>query len=464
MTSNQDILSFLKADRETRAKEKEQEKQARSKEREEDMAKIAEMIKDGVRDEVKAAILPVEERLLVQEKASEGLGSQMMQLMGEMETLKGVVQVIQEFPALPQTSGEPGRALGGRGGTVAGDFATRVEEASRDDNRAFGQDVTNGDYRRVLDICSKARRIIGFTPIEPRMLDMQMKSYGAKTMEEAMLMEVQSYLKCEMKVRPSEVEKLEIVRIFPPAKENWDTLYVEFGNEYEVDKIFRHTRVMVKDDHKVVRWFPKEIFERFQSLDFISFNMREESKKKGVKLRTRVRVGKDDLEFSTKTDNGRWLHQPLPNGLPKIDLQARGRPSLTSSPPPGRPDRGEDDRKRQHSGSDAEEAAKKPKTAGVSKDGQQVDMVGDKQGSKEGDIVADKVGDMVGDRQVNMGRSMEPVRNEQGVLVTSQLDPGLFTNQEAYSPLTPAKSKNIPDLSIIVNSPVYHNKARNSQS
>ena len=83
-------------------------------------------------------------------------------------------------------------------------------------------------------------------------------------------------------------------------------------------------------------------------------------------------------------------------------------------------------------------------------------MVGDKQGNKEGD--------MVGDNQMSMGKDKEPVRDEQGVLVTSQLDPGLFTNQEAYSPLTPAKSKDIPDLSIIVNSTVYHSKARSSQS
>ena len=69
-------------------------------------------------------------------------------------------------------------------------------------------------------------------PIEPRMLDIQVKSYGAKNMEEAMLLEVKSYLKCEMKVKPTELEKLDIVRIFPPAKESWYTLYAEFRKEY----------------------------------------------------------------------------------------------------------------------------------------------------------------------------------------------------------------------------------------
>ena len=57
-------------------------------------------------------------------------------------------------------------------------------------------------------------------------------------------------------------------------------------------------------------------------------------KEKGVKLRTRIAVGKDDLEFSTKMPNGRWRYRPLPKGIPGIDLEAR-RLSVTSSPPPG---------------------------------------------------------------------------------------------------------------------------------
>ena len=88
--------------------------------------------------------------------------------------------------------------------------------------------------------------IIGFQPIEPRMLEIQKVPYGAKNTEEAMLMEIKSYLKCEMKVRPHDIENLEIVRIFPPAKDDWNTLYVEFGSEHEVNKIYKHTRVMVK--------------------------------------------------------------------------------------------------------------------------------------------------------------------------------------------------------------------------
>ena len=70
-------------------------------------------------------------------------------------------------------------------------------------------------------MCADARRVIGLTPIDQRMLELQMQSFGARDKEEAMLMEVKSFLKCEMKVKPSEIEKLDIVRIFHPARENW---------------------------------------------------------------------------------------------------------------------------------------------------------------------------------------------------------------------------------------------------
>ena len=64
-----------------------------------------------------------------------------------------------------------------------------------------------------------------------------MRSYGGKNMEEAMLMEVKSFLKCEMKVMPSVIQQLDIVRVFRPAEENQHVLYVEFGSEYQVDSL-----------------------------------------------------------------------------------------------------------------------------------------------------------------------------------------------------------------------------------
>ena len=56
MTSNQDILSFLEADQDARAKEREEEKALRDKERIEDRQHILTMIQEGILKEVKRAI------------------------------------------------------------------------------------------------------------------------------------------------------------------------------------------------------------------------------------------------------------------------------------------------------------------------------------------------------------------------------------------------------------------------
>ena len=103
-------------------------------------------------------------------------------------------------------------------------------------DRGAGQSENNDS---VLGLCNSARKVIGFTPIEPRMLQIQMENYGARDLEEAKLMEIKSYLKCEMKMLPSDIEKLNIIRVFPPAKQDWNVLYVEFGSEFETDTIFR---------------------------------------------------------------------------------------------------------------------------------------------------------------------------------------------------------------------------------
>ena len=433
MASNQDILAFLRSEKEAREKEKVQEAETRAKEREQDMTRIAEMIRVGVRDEVKAAVQPVEERLEVQEKACQGLGTQIQALVEELTSLKGEVQEIKDFNRLPSPE------IVATGSSVARSIENNFKELSE----TMGEDNTS-DKRQLIDICSKARRIIGFQPIEPRMLEIQKVSYGAKNTEEAILMEIKSYLKCEMKVRPHDIENLEIVRIFPPAKDNWNTLYVEFGSEQEVNKIYQHTRVMVKEDHKVVRWYPKELFERFQALDSFCYKMREEMRSKGAKLRTKVVVAKDDLELSTRLPNERWKIQALPSGLPKIDLNARSRSSLTSSPPPGRPTRRDEDKKRQLSGSDTELSNQKKKQI------RQEDLLPEKdisqaEGSKQGENEREK--------ELEQAMVLKDV-------VVQIPDPGQFIDQEAYCPLTPAKTKNIHDKPVSQDSPIFHSKGR----
>ena len=167
--------------------------------------------------------------------------------MQEMEEIKATAKKKEEYPSLPDTQGLSQKdILAGSGGFEGG--------------RGEGGRSYSGDSQmissNVREKCAAGRRVVGFTPIEQRML--QIRSYGAKSLEEAMLMEIKSYLKCELKIRPSDIEKLDIVKIFHPAKQDWNVLYVELGSEDQVDQLFSYTKGM-KKDHRMVRWYPKQM-------------------------------------------------------------------------------------------------------------------------------------------------------------------------------------------------------------
>ena len=413
MATNQDIMAFLMAEKEARAREKEEERLARAKERQEDMEQIKVLIVSGVKEEVQEAVEPLKERLQLQEKETSELKQQFSDVMKEVQALKSTNS--DHFPALPTFQSGSLNSLFRVNSTQRKENSNRV---ARDDDHA----------RQVQDLCADARKVIGLTPIEPRMLQIQIESYGAKDHDEAMIMEVKSYLKCEMKMYPSEIDKLQIVKIFAPhGQEEWNTLFVEFGSEYQVDKVLQHTKYMSKRDHRVVHWFPTQMKERRKAIEKIAFEIRDAGR--AHKVRTRVRVGREDIELSTRLPSGRWIRELLPTDLPAIDLFYSSGPVQTSSPPPGRP------------GREAMPSGKRPMSADS-------DVDDDASKKHKGDSQVD-------DKEVEK-HTEDMIEENSGVPAVD--DMGKFISQEAYSPLTPAKAKSIPDLSVLLNSPVYHTK------
>ena len=182
MTTNQDIMAYLKKSQEDRAREKEEDSKVREIERKEDMQMILEMIAIGVQKEVKSVMKPLEERLDMQEKTNMEMSRQFITIKEELEALKKVMNG-QEFPSLPSANSGP----------VFPRLELTRTLISSEDNLGAAE----GEIKQM---CADARRVIGLTPISPRMLELQINSYGAKDKEEAMLMEVKSFLKCEMKV------------------------------------------------------------------------------------------------------------------------------------------------------------------------------------------------------------------------------------------------------------------------
>ena len=92
-------MTFLTAEKEVRAKEKQEDRAERMKQREEDMGRILQMIKSGVEEEVKAVLKPFQERLVEQENAVKDLTEQLSIIMKEVETMKSASSSQGDPPA-----------------------------------------------------------------------------------------------------------------------------------------------------------------------------------------------------------------------------------------------------------------------------------------------------------------------------------------------------------------------------
>ena len=272
MTSIQDILSFLKSDKDDRAKEKEEDRVERENARAEDMRKIGEMIKSGVKEEVFTVLKPLQDKLDRQERVVEELTMQLTSVMKEMETLRGSVSNRPGFPILQQPASHQPTSQPVQEQAAHGQAQQAVQVAGH--VRGGRQEESDAARHNIQQICSNARRVIGLAPIEPRMLEIQIQSYGAKDIQEAMLMEVKNYLKCEMKVKPSVIEELDIVKVFHPAKDDWNTLYLELGHELEVDLLYTYTKNITKQDHRVFPYIPKEMYRRYRGAESYLYSLR----------------------------------------------------------------------------------------------------------------------------------------------------------------------------------------------
>ena len=184
------------------------------------------------------------------------------------------------FPALTGPSSTVSERIVSRG-------YSRMERAMYCDNDM------KANMEGIRDLCAAARKVVGFSPIEPKMLKIQMEGFGAKDLQEAVLMEIKLYLKCEMKMPPSEIEKLEIIRIFPLARDDWNVLYVEFGSDHDVNNIFSYTRRILNMENKITHWIPRQMYEeKNRAVESLAYTIRQDEK-----LKTRVKIENHPPQF-----------------------------------------------------------------------------------------------------------------------------------------------------------------------
>ena len=228
----------------------------------------------------------------------------------------------QGFPVLPQLHGQLGLHGGSdSGGAVGGDNAA-VDE--------------HQEYQQAVSI---SRRTVGLSRIDADDLKRQRQEQfgGAKSEQEDKVLVVREFLSLELKLDQSTINKMEVERIFTPAKGDQLCLYVTFRHESSVARIFEQTRCMRKES-RIIMYVPKQLYERFSSLSTHGYNIRKEEK-----CQTRIKMGQRDLVLFKRFRGEKWEHVPLPEDLPHVELS-----SFSRQPAPGRPGQGREGTADQH--------------------------------------------------------------------------------------------------------------------
>ena len=270
----------------------------------------------------------------------------------------------------------------------------------------------------VAEIIDRARRTVGLSRIDSDdLIRMRQVQFGGATNEEEeKLLAVKEYLKCELKIRSEDIEKMEIENIFVPAKERDDpkSLNVTFKQLSSVSRVYEKTRIMRKES-RISNYIPRQFNDALRAISAIDYTLREDKK-----YQTRIKMGLRGLELHKKLRGSKqWEKVSLPGNIPPVDLSSRPVASESTSPPPGRPrlESSRDKRVRDSTGSETDQS--QPKAA------------------KKDDEKEDTIENLE-------GKSSQTV--EQGD------DPGNFTSIEG----TPAKTLS---MNFALNSPILSRKS-----
>ena len=291
----EDVMNFMMKDKEERAEERVRDKQ-----------EIKELITNGVKAEVVAAKQPMQERQLQVETAQ---GDMLKQFKGMMEEVKDLKEKIndntnQSFPSMPQARQPAFTQWGSLGGHQIVAQSDQLGSGCKDHEA------------RIKEIIDLARRTVGLDRIgKDDLVRMRQEQYGgAKTEGEEMMLAVQEYIKCELKMDSDTLERMEVENIF---SEDSECLFVTFRHGASVARIFEKTRIMRRGS-RIINYIPKEFKDRARGISDIEYKLRLEEK-----YQTRVKMGWTDLELSKKVrGSGRWERVILPEGLPTVNLSS----------------------------------------------------------------------------------------------------------------------------------------------
>ena len=222
------------------ARQRDEEKKEREKEKEE----LVKDIRNGIKEEIKAEMKPLEERTMTIEAATENMPDQVKELMKKVNTLEDEMAKNKEK--------EEEQRMKPRYSDVT---RKKYDKIAKIKTPTKVNDEKEEQREGIKKIISKASKVIGLKPIDKLHVE-HIKRRLSYTMEDksedelwkaALESAVQMFLDKEMRIRGDDFVKINIVKIFPPAKDEWNVLYVELESKQEADFIYTFTQYMRRD-------------------------------------------------------------------------------------------------------------------------------------------------------------------------------------------------------------------------
>ena len=139
------------------------------------------------------------------------------------------------------------------------------------------------------------------------------------------------YLRDEMKISVETLLRMEIVRIWKPAKLNqksFNMIWIEFAHESSVFTCYGNT-FRLKPNHRLIMYTPRQFYNRVKHVVNLAYNLRNGDQN----LKTRIKFGISDILLLTRPNNfSSWTNVTL-NNLPPIEMN---KTQISASPPTGR--------------------------------------------------------------------------------------------------------------------------------
>ena len=247
--SMEEIISLLKAQKEEQKADIQEmfKKQREEEKKEREMEKEA-LIKDkrvGIKEEIKTEMKPLEIKTDNIEKVAVGIGNEMKDLAQKVSTLE------EELAQLKQNHEGTSREERTYRDITRGGRPNLLPENKKEQAYVKPTPKENKE-ENVKKVIGKAAKIIGLKPIDKLHVQHIMRRQKEdlthleeeEQWQEALSTAVKLFLEKEMRIGKEEYNNLEIVKIFPPAKDDWNVLYVEFKTRKQASLVYTYTQYM----------------------------------------------------------------------------------------------------------------------------------------------------------------------------------------------------------------------------